>query len=201
MHFPVPFELVVFHEQFRWLLTAGIFVVLLGHIYGVGEFALPTLGRQERKPFLTGMAAAYGVFVAGAIIAYAWILPSVVASSYREAMLTMLLARPEWGHYALFAGELCFGFGLLCELPVIVILLGLLGFVDFRFLSKTRPFGYTIILILAAVIAPTPDPVTFVTLSVPIVLLYEACIWVVWLIGRRRKRREKEEEAKRNLPD
>ena len=59
---------------------------------------------------------------------------------------------------------------------------------NFEFLSRTRPFGYTIILILAAVIAPTPDPVTFVTLSVPIVLLYELCIWIVFFINRRRRR-------------
>jgi Sec-independent protein secretion pathway component TatC len=69
---------------------------------------------------------------------------------------------------------------------LLVILLGLLGFVSFPFLSRTRPIAYTIILILTAVIAPTPDPIAFVALAVPIVALYEACIWVVWFIDRRR---------------
>jgi sec-independent protein translocase protein TatC len=45
-------------------------------------------------------------------------------------------------------------------------------------------------MILAAIIAPTPDPVTFVSLATPIVILYEICIWLVWLVERRRKSRE-----------
>jgi len=44
---------------------------------------------------------------------------------------------------------------------------------EFRksFLSKTRPFAYTIILIPAAIIAPTPDPMTFVALAIPIIAM------------------------------
>jgi len=135
------------------------------------------------------------------IVAYQWILPSTIGFFYHDAKDMSFKTMWTWDAYFSFAAWLCFGFGLLCELPVIVILLGLLGFVDFRFLSKTRPFAYVIILILAAVIAPTPDPVTFVALSIPIVILYEACIWVVWLIGRRRKRRQEEEDSRSHLPD
>jgi sec-independent protein translocase protein TatC len=46
------------------------------------------------------------------------------------------------------------------------------------FLRRTRPFAIVIILCLAALIAPTPDPVTFLSLGVPMCLLYEGCIWL-----------------------
>jgi sec-independent protein translocase protein TatC len=180
---------------------AGIAMAFPFHVYFVAQFVLPALTRKERGYLLPGIFGAFLLFLAGVIVSYLWILPSTIGFFFHDAHEAHLKVMWTWNAYFSFAAWLCFGFGLLCELPVIVILLGLLGFVDFRFLSKTRPFGYTIILILAAVIAPTPDPVTFVTLSVPIVLLYEACIWVVWLIGRRRKRQEEKEEATRNLPD
>ena len=180
---------------------AGIAMAFPFHVYFVAQFVLPALTRKERKYLLPGIVGAFLLFLAGVFVAYLWILPSTIGFFFHDAAAAHLRVMWTWNAYFSFAAWLCFGFGLLCELPVIVILLGLLGFVDFRFLSKTRPFGYTIILILAAVIAPTPDPVTFVTLSIPIVLLYEACIWVVWFIGRRRKRREEEEEARRNLTD
>jgi sec-independent protein translocase protein TatC len=83
---------------------------------------------------------------------------------------------------------LTLGFGLLCQLPVVMVALAFIGIIDFRFLSSTRPYAVTVILILAAVVAPTPDPITFVTLAVPIICLYEICIWVVWLIDRNRKK-------------
>ena len=63
---------------------------------------------------------------------------------------------------------------------------GLLGFVTFPFLARTRPIAYTAILILTAIIAPTPHPLTLVALAVPTIALYEGCIWVVWFIERRR---------------
>jgi Sec-independent protein secretion pathway component TatC len=37
------------------------------------------------------------------------------------------------------------------------------------------------------VIAPTPDVLTFLSLGAPMCLLYEACIWLAWLLERRRK--------------
>jgi sec-independent protein translocase protein TatC len=175
---------------------AGIAMAFPFHVYFIAEFVLPALTRKERKYLLPGIVVAFALFLAGVVVAYRWILPTTIAFFYHDAHEMKLNVMWTWNAYFSFAAWLCFGFGLLCELPVIVILLGLLGFVNFKFLSKTRPFGYTIILILAAVIAPTPDPVTFVTLSVPIVALYEACIWVVWFIDRRRKKRDDEEEER-----
>jgi Sec-independent protein secretion pathway component TatC len=39
-----------------------------------------------------------------------------------------------------------------------------------------------------AILSPTPDPGTFLALATPVVALYEACIWIVWLMDRRRAR-------------
>jgi sec-independent protein translocase protein TatC len=178
---------------------AGIAMAFPFHVYFVAHFVLPALTRKERKLLLPGIFGAFTLFLAGVLVAYQWILPSTIRFFFQDALAAHFKIMWTWDAYFSFAAWLCFGFGLLCELPVIVILLGALGIVSFKFLSKTRPFGYTIILILAAVIAPTPDPVTFVTLSIPIVALYEACIWVVWLIDRRRKKRL--EDAPKDMTD
>jgi sec-independent protein translocase protein TatC len=90
------------------------------------------------------------------------------------------------------------GFGLLSELPVAVLALALLGVVSFELLSKTRPYGYTLIMVLTAVVAPTPDPVTFLFLCLPVIVLFEICIWLVWFIG---KRRAKKSAALEDFPE
>jgi sec-independent protein translocase protein TatC len=178
---------------------AGIAMAFPFHVYFIAEFVLPALTRRERKFLLPGILGAFSLFLAGVGVAYQWILPSTIGFFFKDAREMHFKTMWTWDAYFSFSSWLCFGFGLLCELPVIVIILGLLGFVNFKLLSRTRPFGYTIILILAAVIAPTPDPLTFVTLSVPIVALYEVCIWVVWFIDRRRSRQE--ESASKDFPD
>lgn len=167
---------------------AGIALAFPFHVYFVAEFVLPALTRRERKFLLPSIFGAFFLFLGGVVVSYLWILPSTIGFFYKDAKDMHFKTMWTWDAYFSFSAWLCFGFGLLCELPVIIVVLGLLGFVNFKLLSKTRPFGYTGVLILAAIIAPTPDPLTFVTLSVPIIILYELCIWVVWFIDRRRAR-------------
>ena len=83
------------------------------------------------------------------------------------------------------------GLGLLCQMPIVVIALSLLGLIDYKLLSSTRLYAYTCIMILAAIVAPSPDPVTFFCFGLPMIALYEACIWIVWAIDRRKARAER----------
>jgi len=166
---------------------AGIAMAFPFHVYFAAQFILPALTRKERKYLLPGVTAAFVLFIAGVVVAYFLILPSAIGFFYHDAREAHMTLMWTWDAYFSFAAWLCFGFGLLCELPVLVILLGQLGFVSFAFLSRTRLFAYTIILILAAIIAPTPDPMTFVALALPIIAMYEGCICVVWFIDQRRE--------------
>jgi sec-independent protein translocase protein TatC len=91
---------------------------------------------------------------------------------------------------------MCFGFGLLGELPPVMIVLALLGIVSHAWLAKTRVYAIVIILALAAFVAPTPDPMTFLMLGLPIILFYELCIWIIWLLERNRRKKEKLERER-----
>jgi sec-independent protein translocase protein TatC len=49
-------------------------------------------------------------------------------------------------------------------------------------MKATRPYAIVVIFLLAAVITPTPDIFTLVLMGAPMVLLYEACIWIArWM--------------------
>jgi sec-independent protein translocase protein TatC len=82
----------------------------------------------------------------------------------------------------------------MCELPLIVLLLAAVGIINFELLASTRRYAFIGILVLAAVVAPTPDPVTFITLAAPVLLMYESCIWIVWLLESRRRKRDKQND-------
>ena len=51
-----------------------------------------------------------------------------------------------------------------------------------------RRYAVAIILIIVAIISPTPDPMTFFTLAIPMLAIFEGSIWLVWLIERRRRK-------------
>ena len=165
---------------------AGIALAFPFHVYFVANFVLPALTRQEKRYLLPGIAAGFLLFIGGVLVAYQGILPATLEFFYKDAQTVGVNPLWSWRQYFSFSAWLCFGFGLMCEVPAVVIILALLGFVSFSFLQRTRPYAITIILTLSAVIAPTPDPMTFITLALPIIAMYEACIWVVWLMERRK---------------
>jgi sec-independent protein translocase protein TatC len=159
------------------------------------SFILPALTRQEKKFLFPGIAGSFILFAAGVLVSYYWILPETLRFFYDYSLKMGVKILWEWKDYISFCAWLTIGFGLLCQLPVVMIALAFLGIVNFRFLNSTRPYAVTIILILSAIVAPTPDPVTFISLGLPIIVLYEICIWLVWLIDRRKKQKAEE------LPD
>jgi sec-independent protein translocase protein TatC len=86
---------------------------------------------------------------------------------------------------------LIFAFGLSFQLPVLLTLLGRVGIVSTDFLKRNRRYAIVFAFVVAAVLTP-PDVMSQVALAIPLVGLYEASIWSVWLIERRRA-----EDAKR----
>jgi sec-independent protein translocase protein TatC len=167
---------------------AGITIALPFRSYYVISFVLPALSRQEKKYLFPGIAGSFLLFLAGTLISYYYILPETLRFFYEYSMKMQVNILWEWKDYISFCAWLTIGFGLLCQVPVVMIGLALLGFINYKLLSKTRPYAVTVILVLAAVVAPTPDPVTFLSLGAPIVVLYEICIWIVWVLDRRKKK-------------
>ena len=87
----------------------------------------------------------------------------------------------EWTvtSYVAFAIQLMIGFGLAFELPVVVVILGRMGIVSAAQLREKRRHVLVFLLILAMVLTP-PDVVTQLLMAVPLAILYEVCILLVW---------------------
>ncbi len=175
---------------------AGIIITFPLLLFFLLEFVLPALTRGEKKYVLPGILAGFVLFIGGVAACYFLVLPQTLKWLYKDAM--DLGVQPKWmvRDYFSFVTRLCLGFGLLAELPPVMTVLAAIGIVTHEWLAKTRVYAIVIILALAAFIAPTPDPLTFLMLGLPIIVLYEICIWVAWLIERRRRKREAEERER-----
>ena len=168
---------------------AGIVLSFPLLLYFLGEFVLPALTRQEKKYVWPAIGVGFGLFLGGALFSYLVVLPETLAFFFHDAQ--SLDWTPTWTvrEYFSFVTQITLAFGLAFELPVAVLLLVHLGFLSFDFLRRTRSYAIVLILCLAIVIAPTPDVLTFLSLGGPMVLLYEICIWLAWLMERRRNRK------------
>jgi hypothetical protein len=103
----------------------------------------------------------------------------------------------DWriGEYISFATQFTLLFGLSFELPVVVMVFVKLGLLSYEMMSRTRSYAIHAIFVTAAVITPTPDAFTLMLMALPMLFLYEICIWLAWL-DRRKNRIAEEQEAR-----
>jgi len=163
------------------------FPVLAWQVYA---FVAPGLYKRERRAFLPFLAAAPGLFLLGAGLVYYMILPFVLWFSLSqqiigEAAVTVELL-PKVSDYLTLVTTLLLAFGLCFQLPVVLTLLALTGLVNAQMLRTGRRYAILGVFIVAAIVTP-PDPISQLSLAIPIILLYEVSIWCVRLMERRRR--------------
>jgi sec-independent protein translocase protein TatC len=79
-----------------------------------------------------------------------------------------------------FSTQLLIAFGLAFEMPVVLLILGRLGLLNSTQLREKRRHAIIVILVIGAVLTP-PDVVSQLIMSVPLYLLFELCIWIIWM--------------------
>lgn len=161
------------------LISAPVIVILIGH------FIFPGLRARERKVVLAAAAAGVLLFALGVSMG-ALILP--------KALLIMFSVN-EWMHiqtdyvlvtdYVSFTLKLLLVFGLMFELPLLILAFGWMGFVSSRQLREWRNYVIVAIFIIAAVVTPTSDPFTMCLMAGPMTALFELCIWILHVHEKR----------------
>jgi sec-independent protein translocase protein TatC len=164
------------------------------------QFVLPGLHEKERRLLWPAMAIGFGLFLSGVCFAYFFVLPRALLFFYEWS--GNLGVSNDWriGDYITFAIQFTLLFGLSFELPVVVMVLVKLGMLTYETMSRTRSYAILAIYVAAAVITPTPDIMTLNLMALPMLFLYEICIWLAWFDrkkNREAKKREEEELAER----
>jgi len=183
-----------FMISFKLAFYVGIIMALPFLLYFIADFVLPALTKKEKRILFPGFMIGVVLFLAGAYISYVYITPHTLKFFWDYAKKLDLLTLWTWKSYISFFTWLTIGFGLMCEVPLVVLLLAGFGIVNFKFLTATRNYAYVVILVLAAIVAPTPDPITFLILAAPIIAMYEGCIWIVWALEGKRRKQERQKD-------
>ena len=149
----------------------------------IWKFIAPGLYSNEKKAILPFMIATPVLFLLGAFLAYQFIMPLAIKFFLSFESLTSQTSMPiqleaKVSEYLSLIMIFMIAFGLSFELPVLLILLATVGFVDSKYLSERRRYIIVIIFIVAAIITP-PDPISQIGLAIPLMLLYEISILII----------------------
>jgi len=165
-------------------------------LYQLWSFVSPGLYEKERKVTLSYIPISVFLFLLGVAFSYFILFPFVI--DFMERISNKLDVNQVIGinEYFSFLIQLTLPFGLLFQLPVVIMFLTRLGIVTPMFLSKVRKYAYFVLLVIAALITP-PELASHLMVSIPLFILYEISIWVSRATYRKSQKLRFEEENKK----
>ncbi|MFS0776412.1 twin-arginine translocase subunit TatC [Neobacillus sp. 3P2-tot-E-2] len=171
------------------IAIAGTIPVLASQLW---LFVKPALKPIERKITLSYIPALFILFIVGLAFGYFVIFPMVL-----EFLVTMgadmFVTNFTADRYFRFIMNMTLPFGVLFELPAVVMFLTSLGIINPFVLSKIRKYAYFVLILIAIVITP-PDFMSDFVVTLPLLLLYEISINLSKFVYKKRMKKMQEEE-------
>ncbi len=174
-----------FTISMRIAFWAGLLISAPFLFLAVGGFVFPGLTEREKNAVLGSSGFAVALFAVGVYLGYRFALRAALKVMF--GMHAWLGIRAEWTatNYVSFAIQLLIAFGLVFELPAVLVVLGKLGVLSSDQLRSKRRHAVVVALIVAAVLTP-PDVFSQLLMTAPLIALYELSIWLVWMSEKRR---------------
>jgi sec-independent protein translocase protein TatC len=168
-------------------LTVGLilaFPIIVAQIWG---FVAPALMPREKKAIVPALYLGLVLFCGGVALAYFIVLPMTLKfmMGFQSESLQQNLVV---GNYISFVVKILLAFGILFELPVVVLVLSALGLVTSKFLSEKRRFAIAGMAVVAALVTPGDAVTLTIFMMGPLLILYEMSIALAKLVERRRAR-------------
>lgn len=173
-----------------WVKVPMVFALFLGSpwvLYQVWAFIAPGLYSREKKMAAPFVLSTAGLFILGGAFAY------FVAFRYGLAFLLGIGlsggVKPlvTITHYFDLFVNVMLGVALVFEMPVAIFFLTVLHLASPRFLLRHSRYAILAIVILAAIITPTPDFFNLMLFAIPMVLLYFVGVFASFLLVLKRE--------------
>lgn len=177
--------LTPFFLELKLALIVGLILSFPILFYQLWAFLAPALETHERRVIVPSLYGGLVLFTLGVAMAY-MLLPftlNILMTQFAADYLNMVIGADQ---YLGFVVRLLLGFGVMFELPVVVMILTALGLVTPTFLRQKRRYAIVGITVVAAFISPGDVVLIMVAMMVPLILLYEFSILLSSVVYRRR---------------
>ena len=182
---------------FTYVKVAMFAALFIGFPYVAAQlwlFIAPGLYRNEKGAFLPFLVLTPVLFFTGGALVYYLMMP--VAWTFFLSFETMggdgalpIQLEAKVAEYLSLVMKLIFAFGLSFELPLLLTLMARVGLTSSKGLADKRKYSIVMAFVAAAILTP-PDPISQISLAVPIILLYEVSIIAVRIVEKRKGKRD-----------
>lgn len=184
-----------FFVTLRLTLVVGVLLALPVVVYQIWIFLAPALTKEEKRAIVPALYFGLLLFAGGMALSYFVALPLMfdfAAQFQTESLQQNIVIGP----YLSVVVRTLLVFGIVFELPVVLLVLAVLRVVDSQMLKKGRRWAVVIITVVAAFVTPGDAVILTVFMMAPLLLLYEVGIGLAKMVERRRAKTERAEKEK-----
>lgn len=172
-------QAITFGSQFMSSITiafVGGFILAFPYVFWeVWKFIKPALSPKELKSTRGAIFWVSFFFFLGTAFGYFLLAPFTFSflSNYTIGTHHIIISRPTLSDYLENLVDIIIGSAIAFQLPIISLVLTKIGLITPSFLKNYRKYAYVAILVIAAIITPSPDWMSQMIVFVPLALLYE----------------------------
>jgi sec-independent protein translocase protein TatC len=197
---PVKIRFLV--TQVNGTFTSALTIAMIGAIiiafpyifWELWRFIKPALSAREKKYARGSIFWVSLCFFTGAAFGYYLLAPFTFnfLASFTLGSTGAIEYQPSINDYIDSLTNLILGCGIAFELPILAYVLAKIGFINARLLKKYSKYAFVLILLIAAIITPSPDITSQIIVALPLLLLYWISIQLVATVDRKKAKEEKE---------
>jgi len=182
LYFSSPIEAFMVRMKISFVLGAMASFPFI--LFKVWSFIAPGLFSHERRRVYPLTTTSTVLFYTGVLFCYLILIPIVLrflvgfGTEYLNPLLSV-------SAYFGFVARLSFVFGVVFQIPIVVLILSSIGLVTPRFLLKQWRYGVLVIFTGSAILTP-PDAISLMLMALPILLLYILSILVAFVVVRKK---------------
>ncbi len=160
----------------------GFLVSLPVFVYHIIRFVEPALPKQFPKLFFTIIIFSSALLLIGMSFAYFISLPAALyfLNKFATDEIRALISTTE---YFSFVTRYLMGFGLVFQLPLIMLLINSVHKIPIHTLLAFERWVIVISFVIAAILTPTPDILNQLVMALPLIILYQLTIFLLWIVN------------------
>jgi sec-independent protein translocase protein TatC len=181
-------------DYFKVALYIAFTIAFPVIFYQIFSFISPGLTRKEKRIIYNSLPFVVVLFLTGAGFAFFFAIPRAFnfLSGFNSDLYDF---SPTLSSVAAFYIQVSLGMGLAFQTPIVMYLLARIGIVTPKQMTSSRRYAAVVVLIAAALITPTPDPINMMIVAVPIYCIFEIGLIFARIGGRRHLASRAQEEA------
>ncbi|OUR63087.1 twin arginine-targeting protein translocase TatC [Colwellia sp. 39_35_sub15_T18] len=165
-----------FFTPFKLTIVLAIFISMPYILFQIWSFIAPGLYRSEKRLMRPIMLGSSILFYGGISFAYYVVFPIIFAFFTSAAPKGVNIAT-DISSYLDFVLKLFFAFGIVFEIPIVIILLCWTGFTTPNSLREKRPYVVVGSFVIGMLLTP-PDIISQTLLAIPMFLLFEVGVFI-----------------------